>query len=270
MCFNPHVVKPSLLLALFLASQSLAEDARVTALVQQGDTEDARHQSRAALVSFHQAEAIEPENFGVLLRISKQYGDLVDQTKNKDGAKAFAEKALAYGRRAITCDSNSAKAHLNLSICYGKMTDFVGNKVKVEYAKLIHDEAQRSIELDATDDYAWHVMGRWHFGVANLNGVLRTLAGLVYGGLPSASNDEAAYCLKKAAELAPQRMMHHAELAKVYSAMGKVDLAAQEWQNVLGIRSADQQDESYQKEARSVLEARRPARGNGPRGVARR
>jgi tetratricopeptide (TPR) repeat protein len=267
---NLGAVKPSLLLALLLASQSLAEDARVTALIQQGDAEDARHQPRAALVNLHQAETIEPENIGVLLRISKQYGDLVDQTKSKDIAKALAEKALNYGRRAITCDSNNAKAHLNLSICYGKMTDFVGNKVKMEYAKLIHDEAQRSIDLDATDDYAWHVMGRWHFGVANLNGVLRTLASLVYGGLPPASNDDAAHCLKKAAELAPQRMMHHAELAKVYSAMGKTDLAAQEWQNVLGIRPADTQDENYQKEARSVLDARGPARGNGPRGVARR
>jgi Tfp pilus assembly protein PilF len=268
-CFNSRVVKPSLLLALFLASQSLAEDTRVTALIQQGDADDAKHQPRAALLSLHQAETIEPENFGVLLRISKQYGDLVDQTKSKDDAKAFAEKALNYGRRAITCDSNSAKAHLNLSICYGKMTDFVGNKVKMEYAKLIHDEAQLSIDLDATDDYAWHVMGRWHFGVANLNGVLRTLASFVYGGLPAASNDDAAHCLKRAAELAPQRMMHHAELAKVYTAMGKTDLAAQEWQNVLGIRPVDTQDENYQKEARSVLEARRPVRASGPHGVAR-
>jgi tetratricopeptide (TPR) repeat protein len=264
-------VKFSLLVAVIFASQSLAEDARVATLIQQGDVEDAKHQPRTALVALHQAELIEPENFGVLLRISKQYGDLVDQTKVKDDARLFAEKALDYGRRAVTNDGKSAKAHLNLAICYGKLTDSVGNKVKMEYAKLIHDEAQRSIDLDPTDDYAWHVMGRWHFGVANLNSVLRALAGFVYGGgLPPAGNEEAARCLKKAAELAPQRMMHHAELAKVYTAMGKSDLAAQEWQNVLGIRPLDAQDENYQKEARVVLDARRPARGSGPHGVARR
>jgi tetratricopeptide (TPR) repeat protein len=264
-------VKFSLLVAIVIASQSLAEDARVTSLIQQGDAEDAKRQSRAALTNFHAAEAIEPGNFGLLLRISKQYGDLVDQTKSKDSAQIYAEKALNYGRRAVEADDKNAKAHLNLAICYGKLTDFVGNKVKMEYAKVIHDEAQRSIELDSTDDYAWHVMGRWHFGVANLNSVLRALAGFVYGGgLPPASNDEATRCLKKAVELAPQRMMHHAELAKVYAAMSKPDLAAQEWQNVLGIRPLDLQDENYQKEARVALEARRPARGSGPRGVAGR
>lgn len=264
-------MKLSLLVAIAFASQALAEDVRVSALIQQGDAEDAKHQPRAALVSFLAAEAIEPENFGVLLRISKQYTDVGDQTKNKDDAKEFAEKALNYGRRASALDSKNAKAHLNLAICYGKLTDYVSNKVKMEYAKLIHDEAQRSIELDPTDDYAWHVMGRWHFGVANLNGMLRAVASFVYGGgLPPASNDEAARCLKKAAEIAPQRMMHHAELAKVYTELGKSDLAAQEWQNVLGIRAVDTQDENYQKEARTTLDARRPARGSGPRGVARR
>jgi hypothetical protein len=65
-------------------------------------------------------------------------------------------------------------------------------------------------------------------------------------------------------------MMHHAELAKVYAAMGKSDLAAQEWQNVLGIRPLDTQDENYQKEARVTLEERRPARGSGPHGVVGR
>jgi len=266
-----RVVKFSLLLATLIASQCLAEDGRVTALIQQGDVDDAKHQPRAALVSLHAAETIEPQNFGLLLRISKQYADLVEQTKAKATAKDYAAKALDYGLRAVATDSKNAKAHLNLAICYGKLTDHVSNKVKMEYAKLIHDEAQRSIDLDATDDYAWHVMGRWHFGVANLNSVLRAVAGFVYGGgLPPASNDEAARCLKKAAELAPQRMMHHAELAKVYVAQGKADLAAQEWQNVLGIRALDAQDENYQKEARVTLETRRSGRDSGPHGVAGR
>lgn len=258
------------LLAAIVAGQLMAEDPRVTGFIQQGDVSDARHESRAALTALRQAEAIEPQNLGVLLRISKQYTDLIDATKSKDEAKAFAEKALDYGKRAVARDASSAKAHLNLSICYGKMTDFVGNKTKMEYAKIIRDEAQRSIDLDPKDDYAWHVLGRWHSGVANLNGVLKALAGFVYGGLPPASNEDAVRCLKKAAELAPQRIMHHAELAKTYQQMSKSDLAAQVWQNVLGIRAVDAQDEAYQKEAKLALDAAKQGRGNGAQGVARR
>lgn len=258
------------LLAASIAGQLLAEDPRVSGFIQQGDACDARHESRKALSALQQAEVIDPQNLGVLLRISKQYTDLIDTTKSKDEAKAFAEKALDYGKRAVARDTSSAKAHLNLSICYGKMTDFVGNKTKMEYAKIIRDEAQRSIELDPKDDYAWHVLGRWHSGVANLNGVLKALAGLVYGGLPPASNEDAVRCLKKATEIAPQRMMHQAELAHAYQQMGKPDLAAQVWQNVLGIRAVDAQDEAYQKEAKLALEQAKQSRGRGAQGVAGR
>lgn len=248
----------------------MAEDPRVAGFIAQGDAHDARHESKAALAVLQQAEVVEPQNVGVLLRISKQYTDLIDTTKDKADAKAFAEKALDYARRAVALDANSAKAHLNLSICYGKMTDFVGNKTKMEYAKIIRDEALRSIELDPKDDYAWHVLGRWHAGVANLNGVLRTLARLVYGGLPPASNDDAVRCLRKAVEIAPRRIMHRAELAHVYQNMDKPDLALQAWQNVLGIRAVDAQDEAYQKEAKLALDSAKQGRGGGAQGVARR
>jgi tetratricopeptide (TPR) repeat protein len=242
--------------------QVLAEDPRVTTLVQQGDLAEKQGKTRAALMSFRAAEAIEPQNAGVLLRISKQYGDLIDVTKPEENAKRMADLALDYGNRALAVEPKNAKAHLNLAISYGHLTDFAGNKTKLEYSKIIRDETLKSIELDPTDDYAWHVMGRWQAGVANVNGMLRALASLVYGGMPKASNEEAVRCFKKAIEIAPQRLVHHAELAHVYKQMGKNDLMLQEWQNTLGIRAQDSDDENYQKEARAAVEAARKARGS--------
>jgi tetratricopeptide (TPR) repeat protein len=258
-------VKSVIILVLAFAFRAFAEDARVTALIVQGDAEDRLSHTNAALVAFQQAEKIEPDNMGVLLRISKQYSDLVGTTKVEDLARQMGDKALDYGKRAVDLDAKSAKAHLNLAVCYGKLTDFVGNKLKLDYSKLIRDETQKSLELDPSDDFAWHVMGRWNAGVANVGAVLKTLARFVYGGLPEASNEEAVRCLKKATELAPQRIIHHAELARIYKLMGKTDLAAQEWQNVLGLKASDGEDESYQKEARLALEVRRPERGGGSR-----
>jgi tetratricopeptide (TPR) repeat protein len=242
--------------------QVLAEDPRVSTLVQQGDLADKAGKTRAALASFRAAEGIEPQNVGVLLRISKQYGDLIDITKPEENAKRMADLALDYGNRALAADPRNAKAHLNLAVSYGHLTDFVGNKTKLEYSKIIRDETLKSIELDPTDDYAWHVLGRWEAGVANINGMLKALASLVYGSMPKATNEEAVRCFKKAIEIAPQRLIHHAELARVYKQMGKPDLALQEWQNTLGIHAQDSDDENYQKEARAAVEAARKARGS--------
>jgi len=254
-------VKTALFLALSLVVRVFAEDPRVTRFVMQGDEADRQHHANEALANFQKAAVLEPDNSGVLLRVSKQYCDLAGAAKSPDTAQPLAETALDFGRRAVALDEKNAKAHLNLAVCYAKLTDFVGGKMKLEYSKLIRDEAQQSLALDATDDYAWHVMGRWNAGVTNVGVVMKTLARIVYDGLPSASNEDAVRCFKKAIELAPQRILHHAELAKVYQSMGKPELAAQEWQNVLGLKSGDGADEAYSHEARVAIEAERPARG---------
>jgi tetratricopeptide (TPR) repeat protein len=262
-CDPPSALKPLFLVTLLLAVTALAEDPRVTALIVQGDAEERLHRSKEALAAFQQAEAIEARNVGVLLRISKQYSDLVSQATAPAPAKALAFTALDYGKRAVEIDGKNAKAHLNLAVCYGKLTDYVGSKTKLEYSRIIRDEVHKSLALDATDDFAWHVLGRWHQGVASVGPVMKALAKVVYGGLPEASGEEAARCLKKATELAPERIIHHAELAKIYALNGKYDLAAQAWQNVLGLKAADHEDEKYQEAAKVALEAHRPERSSG-------
>lgn len=250
----PLILRPSsLVLALLCASGSLlAEDPRVSSLIAHGDAEDRQRHTRAAVADFEQAEKLDPKNVGVLLRLSKQHSDLVSGAKTAADEK-HARQALDYARRAVALDPENAKGHLCVAISYGRLTDFVGNKTKVEYSKLIKEAAERSLALDPGDDFAWHVLGRWHFGVANVNAVLRAVARAVYGGLPPASNAEAARCLEKAARLAPQRIIHHSELARVYTAMEKPELAAREWRAVLALPAVDAEDQRDQREARQVL-----------------
>lgn len=238
---------------LFGTSAVVAEDPQVSTLVAHGDAEDRQRHTRAALADFEQAEKLDPRNVGVLLRLSKQHSDLVTGTKTADEAK-HARLALDYAQRAVALDPKNAKGHLCVAIAYGKLTDFVGNKTKVEYSKLIKEAAERSIALDPSDDFGWHVLGRWHFGVANVGTVLRALARAVYGGLPPASNEEAARCLEKATKLAPQRIIHHSELARIYTAMEKPELAAKAWHAVLALPAVDEEDKRDQREARRALE----------------
>jgi tetratricopeptide (TPR) repeat protein len=244
-----------LILFVFLAVlPAMAEDPRLVTLVKQGDAEERLGRTRIALGCFRAAEAIDSKNVGVLLRISKQYSDLIATTKPQEAAEQIAQRALNYAQRAVEIDPKVAKAHLSVAVAYGKLTDFVGNKEKLEYSKFIKQETLKSIELDATDDFAWHVLGRWHSGVANVSGVLKLMAKLVYGGMPVASNEEAVKCLKKAGELAPQRIIHHSELARVYQLMGKKELADKEWKIVLALPAVDKEDEKDQAEAREVLD----------------
>jgi tetratricopeptide (TPR) repeat protein len=247
------MLRTLLLIAVLMSFRALAEDAHLVALIKQGDVEERQGHTRAALGCFREAEKLDPLSVPVLLRIAKQYSDLIAETKPEEAAHAIADKALDYSRRAVDIDPNSAKGRLSLAVAYGRLTDFVSNKVKLEYSKLIKDETVKSIELDPSDDFAWHVLGRWNFGVANVNAVLKAMARFVYGGMPAASNEDAAKCLKKAAEIAPQRIIHHSELARVYGAMGRKELAVKEWQIVLALPALDKEDEKDKREAQTVL-----------------
>lgn len=258
-----------LLLAVVVSFRALAEDAQVATLLKQGDAEERQGHTRAALSIFREAEKRDPANVAILLRVAKQYSDLIAETKPEAAAQAVAQRSLIYSKRAVELDPSNAKGRLSLAIAYGRLTDFVGNKVKLEYSKLVKQEAAKSLELDPTDDFAWHVLGRWHFGVANVSAVLKAMAGMVYGGMPAASNEDAAKCLKKASELAPQRIIHHSELARVYRAMGKKDLATKEWQTVLALPAVDKEDEKDKREAQLELEPK-SARTSGPSRSANR
>lgn len=246
-------MKLLLSLTLIVTLPALAEDPRLSELVKHGDAEEQLGRTKAALADFRAAEEIDAKNVGILLRISKQYSDLVDVTKPPEAAEQLARKALDYAQRAIDLDPNIAKAHLSRAIAYGKLTEFVGNKTKLEYSKIIKEETVKSIELDPSDDFAWYVLGRWHAGVANVSGVLKILAKVVYGGMPAASNEEAAKCLKKATELAPQRIQHRAALAPLYKAMGKPDLAKKEWQAIIALPAIEGGDEKEKAAAREAL-----------------
>jgi hypothetical protein len=67
-----------------------------------------------------------------------------------------------------------------------------GSKEQVEASPRIKAGADKAIRLDPRNDVAWHVLGRWHKALANVGGVKRALGGLIYGKLPTTTNEAAS------------------------------------------------------------------------------
>ncbi|MEA3187243.1 MAG: hypothetical protein QOD99_1073 [Chthoniobacter sp.] len=237
----------------FCATVLHAADPQIVSLLQQGDAEVSRRNLPAALGAFEQAEKIDPQNPEVLLRISQQNSDLIAEAPRPEEAKTFAHKALDFAERAVALAPRNAKAHLAVAVAYGRLTDFATNKAKLEYSRNVKIEATRAAELDPHEDYAFHVLGVWNYRVANLGAVMKLLAKIIYGGIPEASNEEAVRNFKKAIDLAPQRIIHHQELARVYDTSGKRELARKEWQTVLALPAQNSTDEKAQREAAEAV-----------------
>jgi tetratricopeptide (TPR) repeat protein len=235
-----------------LLSSAIAQ-ADFPSLLKKGDQLDAELKTKEALATYLEAEKLQPTNADLLHKIAKQYGESMNDVATKAEKKALGEKALAYSKRSVAADSKNPQAQLALAVSYGRVAPFLDNKTKIAYSKLVKQHVERSLALDQKNDLAWHVLGAWHYELANLNPILRTIANVIYGTIPAASNEAAVKSFKKAIELNPRRVANHVELGRTYIALGQKDLAKGSLEKGLTLPNRQRDDEQVKRRAREAL-----------------
>ena len=161
----------------------------------------------------------------------------------------LAKQALACALRAVRADVKSATAHLCVAVCYAKNFPFCDNETKVRWSRAMKMECETAIALDPKQDVGYYLLGRWYFGTANMGFFAKGVVKVIYGGLPQASNEDALRNFKQAIALAPDRIIHHRELAKVYEATGDTKLERAELETCARLKPVDRDDADAQKEA---------------------
>ncbi|MCB1276322.1 hypothetical protein [Prosthecobacter sp.] len=222
-------------------------------MVKQGDVYDAQFKPEAALKYYAPAEKLEPDNAALLVKIARQHVYLMAEQSSKSARLQSGRKAIAYAERAVKLAPNKCESHLALAICLGKLTPLVGNREGVEASRRIKTAAERAVQLDPKNDYAWHLLGRWHQELAQISGVTRGVALVIYGGLPAASYDEAVECFEKAASLNPHRLIHVIELGRTYALMGRKTEASRLLKKGLAMPDTDKDDPETKQRGRATL-----------------
>ncbi|WP_243838720.1 hypothetical protein [Prosthecobacter fusiformis] len=233
-----------------LCSSGLAND-----LVRQGDAMDQLFKPDEALKHYLPAEKQTPQDASLLVKIARQYVFRMDDLKTNADKMSSAKTALSYAQRAVKAAPNNADGHLAIAIVYGKMTPLMGNREKIEASKKIKEAAEKATKLNPGDDYAWHLLGRWHQALAGMNNITRGIARLVYGELPTASNEEAVTCLKRAISLKPDRLIHYIELGRTYAQMGKKEEARKEINQGLSMPNREKDDPETKRRGRETLQS---------------
>ena len=137
---------------LFQAAVVRGEDLSLTNLIAQGDLLGQKHETRAALQIYLQAEKLFPSNAEIQIKMAAAYCDLMHLTQSKTEQKTLAAQALACGLRAAADDPQSAKAHLCISVCCAKNFPYTDNQTKVNYSRQIKAEAEKAVALDPKFD----------------------------------------------------------------------------------------------------------------------
>ena len=238
---------PAVICSVFLASVAYSQD--VSALIRKADALDAQERSDEAIEVLKQAEKISPDNPNLLIKLSQDYSDKIDEAKDQSQKLAFAKLCLEYAKKAVHQAPENSDAHVCLSIAYGKMTDFTDNKTKMEYSKVVKAEAEKAVELNPRNDLALLILARWNFEMATLNPILKAFAQTLYGQLPPASKEKAVDYFQKAIAAAPERIIYHAEYAQALDSMGKTKEARVEWLKVKQLKPTNAEDRRYVAEA---------------------
>jgi tetratricopeptide (TPR) repeat protein len=234
---------------------TVARSQDVSTLIRKSDELDAQERTDDAIEVLKQAEKISPNNPNLLIKLSQNYSEKIDTTKDRTQKLGFAKLCLEYAKKAVREAPDNADAHVCLSIAYGKMTDFVDNKTKMEYSKVVKSEAEKAVALNPKNDLALLILARWNFDMATLNPILKAIAQTLYGQLPQASKEQAVEYFQKAIAAAPERIIHHAQFALALEAMGKTKEAQAEWLKVKQLKPTDAEDRRYVAEAERKLKS---------------
>jgi tetratricopeptide (TPR) repeat protein len=238
--------------ALFL-SNVIVQAGPADELIAKGNVYYEKLDAQEALKYYLPAEKLEPENVRLLVRISREYRHLMSDASKTEEKLRLGGIAVDYAKRAASLGPNDPEAQLAVAISYGKLQPLASTKEKVETARIIKSEADKAIRLDPRSELAWHVLGRWNMGYAEVTGVKRALAELVYGKLPATTYADAAKCFEKAIELKPDRLIHYIELGLVYSRMGRTADARRVITKGLAMKETEKDDPETKQRGRETL-----------------
>ena len=237
-----------------LALALVAQDAEH--LITDAEQLEKKGETDSAIAVLKAADRLSPENIEVTKLLARQYVMKVDDETDPAAKKTCAEMALALARKSVEKLPNDSEAHVALAAAYGKLCDLVDGKTKVEYSKQVYTEAIRALRLDPDSDFGHLVLAQWNYQMVFLNPFLKAFTEVIYGQFPPASKEEAVANYKRAIELAPQRIVHHAEYAKALDVMGDKTQARQQWAEVTQLKPIYAQDKRYQVMAIQRLQGR--------------
>lgn len=210
----------------------------------------------AAIAYLEEAVKLNPKSVELLVLLSKQWSDcsFLDDWPANERVPAN-QKAQHYSKQAIDTEPKNAMGYVASCMSKGRLAYWSkDNKQKIHLAKEAQDEVCQALTLDPKNDLAHHLMGRWHFEMAQLNFVVRGLVRVLYGtNFMAGSVAEALESYRTAAALRPDRLVHHVEVGRMHSKLGNDAEAVAALQTALSLPIEDLNSRINKEEAAKML-----------------
>ncbi|MGM0568495.1 MAG: tetratricopeptide repeat protein [Elusimicrobiota bacterium] len=223
--------------------------------IQEGDSFYQKYEHSRSLEAYFKALEEDPANYEALWKISRAYERMGYNSSLAEAQEENYTKAMEYAEKAAEVNPYGSVARYKLAVSYGRMALFKGGRTKVDLSKRVKEEAEKAIELDPQEHRAYHTLAIWNYEVSNLSWVQRAGAKILYGGLPDASLEKAVEYMQKAIEIAPEFIVHHLELGKIYKEKGEYEPAAAAFRKCMELPPVGEHDGEYKREAEELYKS---------------
>lgn len=197
----------------------------------------------------------EPKNMYALSKSSELYSRIGKRMADKKTSLRYYQNALELAERALTINQRDDGARVSMAMALGRIGMTQSGKEKVKAAKDIKTHVEIALQVNPANFKAWHILGKWHYEVSNLNLFEKAALKLLFGGMPPSSLTEAIKAYKKAQQYAPLFMLNYLELAKAQHRNGDKKEAVQHLQKVIAMKEYTEDDVLVKREAMDLLKS---------------
>ena len=245
-------MKP-LLISFLLFSCSFSQAQDINAMLAEAVKLEARPDESAAFEKFKVVLKYDPTNMKALVHSSELCSRIGNRQKDPKVRDNYYAAAVGYAQKAIRLNPRSDEANVALAIAVGRTVLVKSGKEKIAAVKDIRRYAETALKINPSNFKAWHIIGKWHYEVSNLNMMEKAAIKLFYGGVPESSLSSSIAAYEKAKSLKDGFLLNYLELAKAYKRNGEKQKAIAHLKYLLPLPVQTEDDPRIKKEARELL-----------------
>lgn len=210
---------------LFFVHSSFLFSQDINQLLKEARQQEAAMHENEAFLKYAEILRQEPINLISLCKCSELSSRIGARQHGKDRMEEYFIAARNYASAALRSNPNSSEANFVMALALGRLSLIAGTRERIVLARGIKLYAEASIRLDPSNFKPYHVLGKWNYEVSDLNMAERSIAKIIYGGLPPASLQQSIYYFEKSRSLNPAFLLNYLELARAYHRNGENDKA---------------------------------------------
>lgn len=225
-------------------------------LIEEGDSYYKKFDNIGALKKYEQAYKLAPDNYDVLLRLTRTYNDAGEELKElhkRDQAEGYITKGVKFAELFKKKFPDSASVYAYLALSYGNMAMYVGGKEKITYANKIKDNASKAQRMNPDDYLPYIILGIYNREVAGLSWLERAFANTFFGDVPDGSYEESEKMFYAALKLKPGMIVATYQLSKTYRELENEKKEKELLNQVLKLPMLDFRDKFAKEKAKSRL-----------------